>query len=220
LAIDDEGKAVLINLLRRVVLSHFDFKSRVYALAFSPNGRFFAVSNQRNVRVWRTPGLFKEFAPFELVRTFTGMYDDVIGLDWSLDSRFFLATSKDTTVRVFAMERMPGFVPPTLSGHRDAVKGGFFSRDGKAIYTVSKDGALFRWSYVENEDNEQEHDDGDDGDDDDDDDDDKDDDTNALKIEVTTDSEGSPIDVSESSSSSSEANVKKEAYEVSCCKLY
>lgn len=55
----DQGKSVLVNLLRRVVLSHFDFKSRVLAIRFSPNGRFFAVSHHRNVRVWRTPSTFK-----------------------------------------------------------------------------------------------------------------------------------------------------------------
>jgi hypothetical protein len=77
-----DGKAVLINLIRRVVLSHFDFKSRIHAIQFSPNGewcrwssasstralslmarrrtgKFFAVSHHRHVRVWRSPSPFK-----------------------------------------------------------------------------------------------------------------------------------------------------------------
>lgn len=36
----------------------------------------------------------------------------------------------------------------TLSGHRDSVLGAWFSNDSKAIYTVSKDGALFHWRYA------------------------------------------------------------------------
>jgi periodic tryptophan protein 2 len=41
-----------------------------------------------------------------------------------------------------------GFVPTTLAGHRQAVKGAWFSKDQETIWTISKDGALFEWQYM------------------------------------------------------------------------
>ena len=89
-----EGRVLLINLPRRVLLHHFNFKQPVSAVTFSPNGRFFAVALSsisvilysscidndmiltswfhcslmvsvllgRDIEIWRTPGLHKEFA--------------------------------------------------------------------------------------------------------------------------------------------------------------
>lgn len=34
-----DGQALLVNLHRDVILHHFNFKSRVYDIKFSPNGR-------------------------------------------------------------------------------------------------------------------------------------------------------------------------------------
>ncbi|RUP36516.1 hypothetical protein BC936DRAFT_138469 [Jimgerdemannia flammicorona] len=59
--------------------------------------------------------------------------------------RFFITTSRDMTARIFSLHPTEGFVPTTLSGHRDALKGAWFSLDQETIYTVSKDGALFVW---------------------------------------------------------------------------
>ena len=51
LAIDVEGKALLINRKRQVLLHHFSFKGPVAAAKFSPDGQFIACAVQRLIQV-------------------------------------------------------------------------------------------------------------------------------------------------------------------------
>ncbi|KAI9726081.1 MAG: hypothetical protein M1828_002089 [Chrysothrix sp. TS-e1954] len=154
LSIDEDGRALLSHLPRRVVLYHLSFKSRVSALAFSPSGQYFAIGAGRFVEVWRTPiapstdeeGSL-EFAPFVRHHVHAGHHDQVNSITWSSDSRFFISTSKDLTARVWSLNSEEGFLPTTLAGHRQAVQGAWFSADQETIYTISKDGALFEWKY-------------------------------------------------------------------------
>ncbi|CAM0142760.1 unnamed protein product [Umbelopsis sp. WA50703] len=148
ITVDEDGRALLVNYPRQIVLHHFNFNEKVNDIKFSPDGKFFAVTHGKQVQVWRTPGFNREFAPFVLHRTYTGHYDDILHLSWSSDSRFFLTTSRDMTAHIYSLAPTEGFTHMTLSGHRDAVLGAWFSKDSKAIYTVSKDGALFHWRYA------------------------------------------------------------------------
>ncbi|KAJ2521226.1 U3 snoRNP protein [Coemansia sp. RSA 1939] len=142
LSIDELGQTVLVNFRKRSVLNYFNLKDKVRDIQFSPDGAYFAVGLGRNIEVWRSPGLTREFAPFELHRKFTGHYDDITHISWSPDSRFFLASSKDMTTKIFSVSKIDGFEQTTLSGHRYAVVGAWFSKDMRAIYTVSTDGAV------------------------------------------------------------------------------
>lgn len=155
LSVDQDGRAILTNVPRRIALHHFSFKSAVTALAFSPAGRHFAVGVGRHIEIWHTPSTPDqnvegelEFAPFVRHRVFAGHYDTVNSLEWSSDSRFLLSTSKDLTSRVWSLDPEEGFVPTTLAGHKEAVMGAFFSQDQETIYTISKDGAVFQWAYL------------------------------------------------------------------------
>lgn len=109
-----------------------------------------------------------EFAPFVRHHTHTGHFDDIRHIEWSSDSRFFLTASKDLTARIWSLDAEEGFTPTVLSGHKQAVVGAWFSEDQEAIYTVSKDGAVFEWKYVKPinrvEEDEQMRDDDDDSD--------------------------------------------------------
>lgn len=149
LAIDEDGHAVLVNVNRRTVLHHFNFKEVVREIQFAPNGKYFAVAVDKHIQVWRTPVYTgdRDFAPFVRHRVYTGHYDSVTSITWSKDSRFFLTGSKDLTSRIYSLDPVEGFTATTLSGHREAVINAFFSVDQETVYTVSKDGALFRWSY-------------------------------------------------------------------------
>jgi periodic tryptophan protein 2 len=114
-------------------------------------------------QVWRTPGLVKEFAPFQLHRTYGGCHDSTTCVDWSADSRWLVAGSKDLTVRVWSREPVEGYRPPTLAGHRESVVAVFFAEGGphaddpqctasrapSTVYTLSRDGALFHWQQLE-----------------------------------------------------------------------
>ncbi|PSN74398.1 WD40 repeat-like protein [Corynespora cassiicola Philippines] len=154
LSVDEDGRAILTNVPRRIVLYHFSLRGQVTSLAFAPSGRHFAVGIGRTVEVWHTPSTPDvadgdlEFAPFVRHRTYTSHFDNVQSIEWSSDSRFFLTASKDLTARVWSLDGEEGFVPTTLGGHRQAVVGAWFSHDQETIYTVSKDGALFVWKYM------------------------------------------------------------------------
>ncbi|KAI5955532.1 PWP2 [Candida theae] len=156
ISIDEDGRAILLNFVSRVVLHHFNFKSRVNAVAFSPCGKYLAVAVGKFVQVWKTPDFTedRQFAPFVRHRIYSGHFDDVLNISWSQDSRFFISTSKDMTAKIYSLESEERDVARTFSGHRDYVVNAFFSKDQEVIYTVSKDGALFKWEYTESPEND------------------------------------------------------------------
>lgn len=154
LTVDEDGRAILTIFPRRTSIYHFSFKSKVTALKFSNDGRFFVVGLGRKIQAWKTPrvpgsdGGELDFAPFVLHREYGGHFDDVRHLSWSGDSRFFLSSSKDSTARIWSLDPEDNFDPTVLSGHRQQVRAAWFSGNQELIYTVSEDGALFRWEYV------------------------------------------------------------------------
>lgn len=132
-------------------------------MTFSPNGKHFIVGLGRKIQAWKTPSTPSgdangelEFAPFILHREYGGHFDEVRHLSWSGDSRFFLSSSKDLTSRIWSLDPEEGFDPTTLSGHRQQVRNAWFSASQEAIYTVSEDGALFRWEFVPRQQDDQE----------------------------------------------------------------
>ncbi|GAA0161732.1 hypothetical protein LIER_17979 [Lithospermum erythrorhizon] len=153
LTIDQNNRATLINLIRRVELHRITFKATVRAAKFSPDGKFIAVGVGKLVQLWRCPGFRKEFFPFELVRTFSDCNDEVSSLDWSPDSRYLLVGSRDLAVRLLCVEKRKGVSRPFLFlGHRDVIVGAFFGVDKKSnnvscVYTLSRDGAIFSWGF-------------------------------------------------------------------------
>jgi periodic tryptophan protein 2 len=156
LSIDEDGRAILTILPRRISIYHFSFKSRVNALAFSPSGDYFIVGLGRKIQAWRTPSTpgtgadgELDFAPFVLHREYGGHHEDVHNLQWSGDGRFFVSASKDLTARIWSLNPEEGFEPTVLSGHRENVRNAWFSANQESIYTVSRDGALFQWQYVQ-----------------------------------------------------------------------
>lgn len=150
-SVDEDGRAILVNNVARTVLHHFNFKDRVTDLQFSVDGHFFAVATGRFIQVWKTPDYSedRQFAPFVKHRTYAGHYADVTSVTWSNDSRFFVSTSKDLTTRIFSLLAKESSAAMTLAGHRDYVIKAFFNASQEIIYTISKDGALFKWEYTE-----------------------------------------------------------------------
>ncbi|KAJ9617099.1 U3 snoRNP protein [Cladophialophora chaetospira] len=155
LTVDEDGRAILSIFPRRLAIYHFSFKSAVTSLSFSPDGHYFVVGLGRKIQAWRTPSTpggnadgDLEFAPFILHREYGGHFDEVRHLSWSGDSRFFLSASKDLTARIWSLDPEEGFEPTVLAGHRQQVRNVWFSADQESIYTISEDGALFRWEYT------------------------------------------------------------------------
>ncbi|KAJ5304196.1 uncharacterized protein N7443_003856 [Penicillium atrosanguineum] len=165
LTVDETGRAILTNFQRRIVIHHFSFKGRVTALKFSPSGRHFAVGVGRRLQIWQTPSTPGtetngeiEFAPFVLHRDLAAHFDHISTIEWSSDSRFILTASRDLTARVWSLDPEDGFEPTTLAGHRQGVVAAYFNAEQEKIYTVSQDGALFRWEYVTKKDPETDED--------------------------------------------------------------
>ena len=159
LTVDEDGRALIVNRRRRAVLHHITFKGVVRAASFSPDGKYIAIAVGRLLQVWLVPGLAKTVSPMQLHRTYGHCHDDVTAIDWSADSLWVAAASKDLTARVFSLDPIEGYRPPTLAGHKESLVGVHFTQDkvveaagllGKeavALYTLSRDGALFAWSY-------------------------------------------------------------------------
>lgn len=151
ITIDEDGRAILVNFRARTVLHHFNFKNKVRSIEFSPDGTHFAVAVGRFVEVWKTPDLAedRQFAPFVRYHVYAGHYNDITAVTWSNDSRFILSASKDMTARIFSLHSEDKDVKMSLAGHRDYVVKAFFDSTQEIIYTISKDGAIFRWEYTE-----------------------------------------------------------------------
>ncbi|TYZ61160.1 hypothetical protein PybrP1_012376 [[Pythium] brassicae (nom. inval.)] len=147
-AVDEDGRCMLVHLRKGVVLYRFHFKKPVRALAFSPDDKFLAVTHGNKVQLWHTPALRREFAPFALHRTYGGHYADVVSVAWSHDARFFVTGAEDLSARIFSVHPYPDFHPVTLAGHRDVVVGAFFSADDREVYTVARDGAAYVWGFT------------------------------------------------------------------------
>ncbi|XP_050232821.1 periodic tryptophan protein 2 [Mercurialis annua] len=162
ITIDENNRCHFINIPRRAILHRITFKETVHDVKFSPDSKLIAVATGRLVQIWRSPGFKKEFFAFELVRTLADCEDTVLVINWSLDCKYLLIGSKDLTARLFPVERLnDGFTsnkPFLFLGHRDAVVGCFFGYDKKIsdrvdrVYTIARDGYIFSWSYMGDDD--------------------------------------------------------------------
>lgn len=136
LSVDEDGRAILTHLPRRLALYHFSFQASICALAFSPTSKYLAVGVGRSVELWHAPSIPNpvsdeglDFAPFVRHRVLAGHHDIVQGLHWSSDSRFFLSSAKDLTARIWSWSSDEDFTPTTLGGHKEALLGAWFSHD-------------------------------------------------------------------------------------------
>ena len=140
LSVDEDGRAILSNFLREIILYHFSFKSPVHTLEFAPSGRVFVAAVGKHIEVWHAPSSPDtlgdgelDFAPFVKHRNYAGHFDAVQGLQWSTDSRFFLSASRDLTARIWSLNPEEAFVPTTLAGHRQSVLHAWFSSDQETV---------------------------------------------------------------------------------------
>lgn len=156
ISVDEDGRAILVNFNSRVVLHHFNFKGTVRDLQFSDDGHYFAVAVDRYVQIWKTPDFTedRQFAPFVRHRNYAAHYNDVLSVSWSPDLRFVLSTSKDLSARIFSVDNDDKAAAAVLHGHRDYVILAFFNATQEIIYTVSKDGALNQFEYIEDDEDE------------------------------------------------------------------
>ncbi|XP_064489953.1 periodic tryptophan protein 2 homolog [Ornithodoros turicata] len=145
IAVNETGEALLCSLVSRTAIHRQHFRKPVNAVKFSPNGKYFAVTKDNCVFVYRTPGHAREFRPFALERVLTTAYDETTCIDWSTDSRVLAVGSKDMTTKVISLHRMTNFSLATLGSHSDVIIKCFFEKDSLDLYTLSKNGQLCIW---------------------------------------------------------------------------
>lgn len=115
------------------MLSRMNFKGVVKTVKWSKDGKWIALGVDNQLQVWHSPSPNKEFAPFVLHRKYPPHYDTLLSLDWSIDSRYLVTASKDMTIRIHDVEKEEGFIPVTLSGHRDYIISVYFATDSTTV---------------------------------------------------------------------------------------
>ena len=148
--VDILGYCLVVNFPKQIVISHFNFRNKISALKISPNNKFLAVGIGKGVQIFEMPNLIKEYEPFVLYRKYTAFHNDKItSINWSYDSRFILTGSKDTNVRILNLFKIPGYYPYTFTGHKKKIITALFSKDMNRIYSISQDGLLLIWKFVD-----------------------------------------------------------------------
>ena len=150
IVVDILGYCLVVNFPKQIVISHFNFRNKISALKISPNNKFLAVGIGKGVEIFEMPNLIKEYEPFVLYRKYTSFHNDKItSINWSYDSRFILTGSKDTNVRILNLFKIPGYYPYTFTGHKKKIITAIFSKDMNRIYSISQDGILLIWKFVD-----------------------------------------------------------------------
>ena len=114
--------------------------SIIRAIAFSPNGCFFANGHIGNETVWLwSAGLTRN-------QILTGHTKQVSALAFSPDSRTLASGSFDHTIRLWNTET--GEHKTTLIGHTKRIGSLAFSPDGKILASASRDGRVRLWDTI------------------------------------------------------------------------
>ena len=149
ISIDVDGFALIINMIKRVVIAHFNFRDQVSAIAFSPDNKFFFVATDTKCKVFESPSIeHKTFSPLVLYKKYGNLHSQTItGVTWSHDSRFILTWSKDLTLKLISLHKIPHFLPITFAGNKKSIVSAFFSADSKRIFSVAQNGTLLLWKW-------------------------------------------------------------------------
>ncbi|MDQ3744660.1 MAG: caspase family protein, partial [Acidobacteriota bacterium] len=116
------------------------YSTGVYAVAFSPDKRWFATGNKdKTIRVW-------EVSTGRRVRTLTGHTGWVTSLAFSPDSRWLASASLSGAVKLWDNET--GREARTLEGHAESVNAVAFSPDGKTLASASGDSTVKLWDVA------------------------------------------------------------------------
>ncbi|XP_075234743.1 periodic tryptophan protein 2 homolog [Lycorma delicatula] len=146
IAVNEVGSASIISMISRRVIHKYEFKRPVCCVKFSPDGKYFAACKQNNVFIFKSPEHFGgQFNPFEMEKVIHGSFDETICLDWSSDSRIIAVGSKDTSARVYSLQKLINFRQHTLSSVSDAVVAVFFEKNSLDITTISRNGQVCIW---------------------------------------------------------------------------
>lgn len=149
LTIDVDGFALIINFEKQVVNSRFNFRGPVTACQFSPDSKFFAVSVGKQLKIFEAPAVTqKVFSPLVLYKKYGNLHSqDITGIAWSSDSRFFITWSDDLTIKKMSLHKIQDYLPFTFSGYNKKIVSAFFSEGDSRIFSVSQNGTVLLWKW-------------------------------------------------------------------------
>ncbi|KMQ93304.1 periodic tryptophan protein 2-like protein [Lasius niger] len=140
------GEAHIISLISKVILHKYRFKGRPKRVKFSPDGKYFAVCKGGGVFIFNAPGLQTgNYNPFIMERAFHGATAETTCISWSFDSKLLAVGSKDTTIKIYSLQKSANLRWITLGGHSDVIVACFFENKDYDMYTISKNGRLCVW---------------------------------------------------------------------------
>ena len=137
-------------MVKRVVLAHFNFREPVTAISFSPDNKFFFVATDMKCKIFESPSIdHKTFSPLVLYKKYGNLHSQTItGVTWTHDSRFILTWSKDLTMMMISLHKIPHFLPFTFAGNKKPIVSAFFSADSKRIFSIAQNGTLLLWKWT------------------------------------------------------------------------
>lgn len=134
------------NFHKQVILAGMKLKGLTMGdIKFSPNGKYFAVSIDSHIQIWRTPSLHKEYAPFVLFKDLVNLhFDDVTYLQWSFDSKYLFSSSRDNSIKIHFVESNDVELPLSLLGHTHPIVATFLDKSSKTLYCVDTKNLIIR----------------------------------------------------------------------------
>ncbi len=137
--IDVDGFALIINFVKRVVIAHFNFKGTVSAFAFYPDSKFMFVAVGKKAKIFETPDVaHKVYSPMVLYKKYANLHsEDITGVTWTSDSRFFVTWSEDLTMKMMSLHKIEGYLPFTFGGHKKPIINAFFNEASDRLFSVS-----------------------------------------------------------------------------------
>lgn len=146
LGVDVDGYGMLFDIVSGVVLNRINFKGKVRAAAFSPNGQFLATAVGRRIKVWQSASLDNNWQ-FVMVRQFAGHIGDVNCLNWASDSLRLISGGSDSIVRVWVMDFVANVHEHSiLNEHSQSIVFASFLKNQEGIVAVNRAGSILCWS--------------------------------------------------------------------------
>lgn len=107
-------------------------------------------SYEHSLKIFNAPGINKSIEPFKLVKKYINVHPEpIMYSNFSPDGRFVMTCSKDLTVQILNVHKIDNYVPFTFTGHKSYPIKCFFNQNMTYFYTLTKDGYLFVWKWVE-----------------------------------------------------------------------
>lgn len=74
--------------------------------------------------------------------------EEIAGVSWSNDSRFFLTWSSDLTMKMMSLHKIQDYLPFTFTGNKSTIVKAFFSENNEKIISICSNGRVNIWTWT------------------------------------------------------------------------